>query len=70
MERRFFSNSLVREAEKGFSEKGIEKVNAKGLVVLVTNHFDERMESMRKFVWAGVLGIWAVAGSIILTLLF
>jgi len=65
----FFNEAIVRQAQKGFGEKGISGVNAQALIVLTANHFDEELLSIKKSVFAGLAGIWTIAGLIIIGLL-
>ena len=65
----FFDEVVVQEAQKTFNEKGIVNTSDRAVMVLVANHFDEELEGVRKFVLAGVIGLWTAVGGIIIGLL-
>jgi len=68
-EKGFFNETLVRQAQKSFGEKGVSGVNAQALIVLTANHFDEELVYIKRSVFAGLAGIWTIAGLIIIGLL-
>lgn len=68
--RGFFSKEAVAQAQKALSEKGLERTSDKAIIVLVTNYFDDEMARIRKFIWGGLIGVWSIAGLVIVALLF
>jgi hypothetical protein len=69
MKKQFFSDSLVKEAEKTLGEKDIAKTSDRAVIVLAVNHFDEELASIRKSVNRAIVALWTTCGVIIFGLL-
>jgi len=64
-----FSDSVVKSIWDKKSSQGLDAINTKETIILVWKNFNTTAKVFRKYLIAGVVAMWAVAGVIIVNLL-